>query len=102
MKYFIPLIGCLLIALPGWTQLSCRSFDYRQQQLSKAPSLAASAAAIEDFTRRQLAHPSVIVSGESAGASTSTISRIIIPVVVHIVYNTSAENISDAQVQSQI
>jgi len=46
---------------------------------------------IESFTREQLDNPSRMVDGV-----------ITIPVVFHIVWNTNAENISDAQVQSQL
>ncbi|HEV2479215.1 MAG TPA: M43 family zinc metalloprotease [Puia sp.] len=103
-KYFLPLLGCLLIALPGWSQTSCRSFVYRQQQLSAHPELATAVAAVEQFTRRQL-QPATVgvtgVTGTTSGAS-STSSLITIPVVVHVLYNTSAENISDQQIVSQI
>jgi hypothetical protein len=103
-KYFLPLMGCLLIALPGWSQTSCRSFVYRQQQLSAHPELATAVAAVEQFTRRQLQSSAVAVTG-TTGSTTSgstTPSLVTIPVVVHVLYNTNAENISDAQVESQI
>jgi hypothetical protein len=117
MKYFLSAL-CLLIVLPGLSQRDCRSFDYRQQQLKADPSLAATVAAIEDFTARQLNGRSTAVTGYGAGNTGSTgnaggtgganslssnaLPLITIPVVVHIVYNTAAENISDAQVESQI
>src|SRR5580704_765836 len=108
MKLYYLALFCLLYALPGWTQQTCRSFDYRTQQLKADPSLAASVAAIEEFTARQIKERPVIVTGGTSGASSDASSGnaapalITIPVVIHIVYNSSAENISDAQVQSQI
>ncbi|MBS1664940.1 MAG: T9SS type A sorting domain-containing protein [Bacteroidetes bacterium] len=100
MKNFLPFVGLLLIALPGWTQRDCRSLDYRQQQLSGNPTLAASVEAIEQFTRLQLRKASVIVNGQ--GGKESAPSRITIPVVVHIIYNSPSQNISDEQVLSQL
>jgi hypothetical protein len=108
MKLYYLALFCLLYALPGWSQQTCRSFDYRTQQLKADPSLAAAVAAVEEFTARQIKERPVIVTGGTSGASSGAASGnaapalITIPVVVHIVYNTSAENISDAQVQSQI
>ena len=110
MKHFLFALF-LLITIAGHAQTQCRSFEYRQQQLKADPTLAKTVAAIEQFTSRQLSqHPVAVTggtsgstSGTSSGASSGSIpSLITIPVVVHILYNTNAENISDAQVQSQI
>jgi hypothetical protein len=100
MKYFLPVIGCLLIVLTARTQEICRSFDYRQQQLRLHPGLAAELAAVEQFTQGQLQPSRVAVTGE--GVPASTLSLITIPVVVHVIYNTPAQNISAAQIQSEI
>jgi len=101
-----------LITIAGLAQTQCRSFEYRQQQLKVNPTLAQTVAAIEQFTSRQLSeHPVAVTGGtsgstsgtSSGGASSGSIpSLITIPVVVHILYNTNSENISNAQVQSQI
>lgn len=101
MKKFLPFAGLLLIALPGWTQRDCRSQDYRQQQLNADPSLGASVEAVEQFTRLQLRKASVIVDGQG-GVKENIPSHITIPVVVHIVYNSPSQNISDEQVLSQL
>lgn len=100
MKNLLPLIGYLLLTLPAVAQRDCRSFDYRQNALKNDPRLAVAVSAIEQFTREQLKSFSVTVTGE--GQKPASFSLITIPVVVHIVYNSSNENISDAQVQSQI
>jgi hypothetical protein len=105
-KYFLPLLGCLLIALPGWSQTSCGTFLYRQQQLNAHPELATRLADIEAFTHQHLPSSSsttVGVTGEGSTTATSTApSLITIPVVVHVIYNSNSENISDAQIESQI
>jgi hypothetical protein len=105
MKYFLPFIGCLLITLPGLTQRNCGSTDYRQQQLIAHPSLAGAISAIEQFTHTQLQRSSVAVTGtipDGTKNGSSVPSLYTIPVVVHILYNSAAQNISDAQVESQI
>lgn len=104
-KYFLPLLGCLLIATTSRSQTSCRSFVYRQQQLGAHPELATAVAAVQAFTHRQLKATTVGVTGATSGAasnSPSTSSLITIPVVVHVIYNTNAENISNQQIESQI
>jgi hypothetical protein len=108
MKLYFSVLCYLLYVVPCWSQQVCRSFDYRKQQLKADPSLAQAVAAIEAFTARQLKERSTIVTGGTSGSSSggssgaSALPLITIPVVVHIVYNNSSENISDAQVQSQI
>jgi len=109
MKYFLPFIGCLLIVLPGLSQRSCGSTDYRQRQLSLHPALGPAVQAAEQFTRRQLELESKEVAGgkDATGASSAksgnaSLQLVTIPVVVHVVYNSSQQNISDAQINSQI
>lgn len=64
------------------------------------PELAVKIQQIEAFTRQRLQSSTVEVTGtEPAGKGVGVIR---IPVVVHIVYNAARQNISDAQVQSQI
>lgn len=101
-KYFLPLLGCLLIAMPGWSQTSCGTTLYRQQQLNAHPELATRLADIEAFTRQHTSSSPVGVTGVGTTATTTAPTLITIPVVVHVIYNTNAENISDAQIESQI
>jgi len=103
MKYFLPLFGCLLIALPGLSQRSCGSFDYRQRQLSLHPPLGSAVQANEQFTRRQLELESREVTGANPTKGNSPNPQLVtIPVVVHVIYSNSQQNISDAQIHSQI
>ena len=70
---------------------NCGAMEYLEQQIQNNPERALRLQSIERHTER--------VQQNAQRAVTGTI---VIPTVVHIVYRTSAENISDAQVQSQI
>ena len=74
-------------------QRSCASNDVLLRQLAEDPSLQSRMEEIENFTRRTIA------SGENSRLVNGVIE---IPVVVNVLYRKAAENISDAQVQSQI
>src|SRR5688572_4577622 len=77
---------------PQITDRTCASSDILAAQLAANPQLKARREAIEVYTRRVMA----------ANAANKTIINITIPVVVNVVYNTPAENISIEQIQSQI
>jgi hypothetical protein len=81
-------------AEPPLSQRNCGAMEALQQQLSQDPQLGARMQAIETHTQQLLRERSL--SRQLAGA------QIEIPVVVNILYRTAAENISVAQVQSQI
>jgi hypothetical protein len=73
---------------------SCASHEVLESQLQADPSLRPRMEAIEEFTRRAMADPTayrLLPSG-----------IIEIPVVVNVLYKTAAQNISLAQIQSQI
>ena len=75
---------------------SCASVDVLQQQLAADPGLAARMAAIDK--------QAVLFAAQQAGTAqrgTAAIT-VTIPVVVHVLYSSTSENISDAQIQSQI
>jgi hypothetical protein len=75
------------------TQRNCAAEDVLARQLVTDPGLANRMQAIEDATKRFAddKHQFLVVNG-----------IVIIPTVVHVVYRTATENISDAQIQSQI
>jgi hypothetical protein len=75
------------------TKRSCGSYEVLQQQISADPTLIKRMEAIENFTKNVIANPRLgrLVNGV-----------IEIPVVVNVLYKTSAENISSGQLQSQI
>ena len=71
----------------------CASEEVLQQQLKDDPTLASRMEAIEELTARYEQNPTSyrLVNG-----------KIEIPVVVNVLYKTAAQNISQAQIQSQI
>lgn len=74
------------------TQRSCASYEVLQEQLKTDPALGQKMDQIELFTDR------MIRSGKLSGAN----ATIEVPVVVHVLYNTNPQNISDQQIASQI
>jgi hypothetical protein len=75
------------------TQRSCTSHELLMQQMAEDPSRAQRMQEIERFTERLMA------SGDRTLLPDGTLE---IPVVVNVLYKTSAQNISLAQIQSQI
>ncbi|WP_210518330.1 M43 family zinc metalloprotease [Hymenobacter terricola] len=75
------------------THRACGTMEVLQAQLAADPALAQRMARIEAQTQQLAANPTL---------QRTTAGTVIIPVVVHVLYNTAAQNISDAQVQSQI
>lgn len=73
---------------------SCASYDVLQAQIAADPARGERLNAIEAFTQRAIANR--LTERVEAGGD------ITIPVVVHVVYNTPEQNISDAQIASQI
>ena len=74
------------------TQRSCASYEVLQEQLKANPTLKQRMDQIELFTERMI----------RSGRVDPSAATIEIPVVVHVVYNTTLQNISDQQIQSQI
>ncbi len=104
-KYFLPFIASLLVAMPAWTQIKCGSPAYRAEQLRAHPALSGVIDGIERFTRKQQQSPTTGVTGTGETTQNSpsgTPALITIPVVVHVLYNTAAQNISNAQIEAQI
>ena len=88
--------------MPAVCQQVCYSSEYREQLIAHTPGLAARIEAIETFTRDFLNRNKTEVNG-NANTSTSTGMDIVtIPVIVHVLYNNASQNISDAQIRSQI
>ena len=74
------------------TQRTCGTADYVKNLSQTNPQFAANRKNINDFTNDWIANNA---NNKAGGVIT-------IPVVVHVVWNTNAENISDAQITSQI
>ncbi|UOQ72749.1 hypothetical protein [Hymenobacter cellulosilyticus] len=72
---------------------SCATMEVLEAQMAADPSLAQRMANVERQTAEVLANP--IANRATAGVVT-------IPVVVHVLYNTSAQNVSDAMITAQL
>ena len=73
-------------------QRNCGSMDYLEQQIQQNPTRQLQLEQLERFTEQYDARNEKALSG----------GILTIPVIVHVVYRTSTENISDAQINSQI
>ena len=86
-----------LLSLTAISQLSaqqkCSSSSYQQEELRRNPSLIKTINSLEVFAAQSV---------ENAIASRTSEIIIKIPVVVHILYRTPTEKVTDAQVNSQI
>lgn len=94
------LVTCLLIG--SIFSLNAQTGPVRQcaadeifQQQSKNPKIAQQRQQIEEHTR-------AFLDKRKNGAAQARTGILTIPVVVHVIYNKAQENISDAQIQSQI
>ena len=73
----------------------CYTYEVLQEQLKQDPSLAIRMQQIEDFTER--------FTKDKSPASLRLLGDTVeIPVIVNVLYKTTAQNISAAQIQSQI
>lgn len=95
MKQFSNLfLGALLLILganTAFAQRNCSAMDVLMQNLQQDAAVEQRMRDIESHTQEYL---------RSNNPETRAVVRI--PVVVHVLYRTSTENISDAQIQSQI
>ncbi|MDX2003213.1 MAG: T9SS type A sorting domain-containing protein [Chitinophagales bacterium] len=88
---FFALLAFAMLSLQLNAQRSCGAMDHLHQMMQD-PTVAQNRAAIEQFTANW-------VSSHPNGSSRAIVT---IPVVVHVLYRTTSQNISDAQIQSQI
>lgn len=93
----------LFFNLSVTSQMDCRSAEYKQELIRKTPGLAVKLQEIESFTRQQFSRRSATTTmgiGNN-GTTENSLAIFTIPVVVHILYNSTNQNISDGQVLSQ-
>ena len=92
------LAGLALVSFSASAQApahrSCATEEVLQAQLAADPGLAQRMSAINNQALK--------FAAQQGGTAQRTSATVTIPVVVHVLYNTTAENISDAQIQSQI
>ncbi len=92
LKLIIALLSLAFISQLS-AQQKCSSSSYQQEELRKNPSLVEKINSIEAFANQNT---------ENAVAARTGEIIIKIPVVVHILFHTQNEKVSDAQVNSQI
>ncbi|WP_460622896.1 M43 family zinc metalloprotease [Hymenobacter tenuis] len=78
---------------PAGAGRQCATMDVLTAQMAANPGLAKRMEDIESQTRQFVNNPTTAMRTNAA---------VTIPVVVHVLYNTTAQNVSDAQVQAQI
>ena len=87
---------CIAIAFTTFAQRECATSAYSNQLLSSDPSFLKRSSEIENFIQQQ----NLITSPFKETGESATVIRI--PVVVHVLYNSDAHNISEAQIKGQI
>src|SRR5690349_1175286 len=95
----VVLLATLLISLNAIAQKrKCASYENYVQQLKSDPLFAESQSELQTFTRR------FIQNGGSRSIALTERGSVVytIPVVIHIVYKQSIQNISYGQAKSQI
>lgn len=99
LSFFFP--SCIFICLSAQTDRTllnrCGSYDVYKHMLLNDASFVKNQASIEQFTRSFISK-----GGSDAMRTTGKAPIYTIPVIVHVVYNTATQNVSDAQIQSQI
>ncbi len=100
MRRFLLLPLPLLMQIILFAQGTCRTTEYRSQLLAQHPELATKIAEIETSTQNFQKEKEYSVLGENSTSNGQ--NNITIPVVVHVIYNSASQNISDVQIQSQI
>jgi hypothetical protein len=97
MKTFVSILIFFLLTTSLRAQRSCGSVEYIARMIQANPSVEASL----DFAEHQI--QATLKSQKQFVRRDTAINELInIPVVVHVVYNTAAQNISTAQVLSQL
>jgi len=90
-KLLLAFVACVL-CVSAYGQRQCGSMDHLHHEIEQNPERAKVLQDIENHTTNWI----------KKNANNSTRAVVTIPVVFHVVYRTSAENISDAQIQSQL
>ncbi len=93
MKHFVLAYLMLLTCQAVTAQRNCASYEYLQQQLQADPLLAQKMAALDTYSNSD-----IMLNG--AGSPMPAVIKI--PVVVHVLFNTPSQNISEAQIKSQL
>jgi hypothetical protein len=92
MKNFLLILFGALTLNTFAQQRSCHTMENHERLLMEDPHMFERQQKIEEFTNYAI----------NSGKVDKNKAVITIPVVVHVVYNTTAQNVSDAQIQSQL
>ena len=92
MKKTLIQIVFLSLSLQVFGQRTCHTMENHDRLLQENPNFSSNMQDIEQFTNQ-------VISNGTVDMEKVVIN---IPVVVHVLYNTSGQNISDAQIQSQL
>lgn len=79
----------------------CSSAEVLERQLKADPGMKQRMDQIEQFTNSYIQQKATQRQAPNASANATT-ATITIPVVFHVVYNTAAQNVSDAAIQAQL
>jgi len=97
MKGIICFVSLLLLSIQSFSQKKCGTAIYFKNEINKNPEYKIQQQAIEDYTNRYLNTANVSnqfrINGETV---------IKIPVVVHVLYHTQNQKISDDIIRNQI
>ena len=83
-----------------FAQKECASHAYSQQESVSSPAISRRIQEAEAFIKKHLYYNEPVMS--PAGTTGSGLSVIKIPVIVHVLYNSPEQRISEEQVRSQI
>lgn len=99
MRTLAVLLSALLIAIQMPAQERCQTATYQEKIRVQHPGLSS------ELSRIQIKSKALLEQWRTSSAMMRTLNlwdTIYIPVVVHVIYNDNAGNISDDQIQSQI
>jgi hypothetical protein len=92
MKKIIFTVAVSAISFLSYSQRSCHTTENHERLLKENPNLFQRGKDLENFTQNAI----------SKGVVNQEKTVINIPVVFHIVYNTSSQNVSESQIMSQL
>lgn len=93
IRHLLVLLFVVFTMSTGYSQRNCSAMEVLDRQLEENPELFQNMEIIEDQIREFL---------KQNPQGTGQRYTVTIPTVVHVLYRTTSENISDAQIQSQI
>jgi hypothetical protein len=100
MKKITILLVSFCLVLTGMAQRTCGSVDDLKEQIRRNPQVAQNQEAIERFTEEFARRKQAAGAGRVEAAAPPVTYNV--PVVVHVLWSSNENNISDAQVLSQI